>query len=510
MTETIKGMPKNIRWALLSLVLALAALLRFSAFTATPGLFSDEAMNGNNAVEALESGHFQVFYPENNGREGLYPNLVALSIAITGSHEPWVVRIPSPFIGVLTVWGTYLLAAELFDAPTGLLAAFFLATSLWHLIFSRLGFRVILAPFFLVWALWLLLRTLHSAEGGSTKRTRWLAIATGVVYGLGFYSYLSYRITPLLLFVFLLPYFHQIRGLFRILRDFLLASFVVVLPLILYFFFHPAEFMGRTSQLTALHAPNPVYAACRALFHTAIMFHFMGDRNWRHNIAGQPELTLIVGVLFLLGIILTLRSVLRPSTASYSSPFDEPRHRQGRLLVLWLAIGLIPVALSTDATPHAIRALIVLPACMILAAQGGLWLYRRLLGRFPESAVNFFSFLSLVTILTLVVTDYFFIWIEAPETAAAFRQTDVDLARYLNSTPFEGERYILVDSPEITLHGLPVPAQTVLFVAHAYTPADAAAAHLHFLPKNEEDRIPALVPSTSRFMIRSGEPTALP
>jgi hypothetical protein len=61
-----------LRRAAFALILAYAAFLRLHALTTTPpGLYRDEAMNGNNALAALETHRFAVFYPENNGREGL-------------------------------------------------------------------------------------------------------------------------------------------------------------------------------------------------------------------------------------------------------------------------------------------------------------------------------------------------------------------------------------------------------------------------------------------------------
>ena len=85
-------------------ILLLAAFLRLHQFTVLPpGFYVDESMYGNNAMEALETGHFHVFYPEDNGREGLYINLVAFSVKVFG-NQPWAVRLPSVFFGVATVW----------------------------------------------------------------------------------------------------------------------------------------------------------------------------------------------------------------------------------------------------------------------------------------------------------------------------------------------------------------------------------------------------------------------
>jgi len=97
-------------------------------------------MNGNDALENLETGHMDVFYPQNGGREGLYIDIETALIYLFGP-EPWLLRLPAAVFGMLTVWGVYLLAAELFGMPIGLLACFFMATSFWHVLFSRLGLR---------------------------------------------------------------------------------------------------------------------------------------------------------------------------------------------------------------------------------------------------------------------------------------------------------------------------------------------------------------------------------
>ncbi len=50
----------------------------YSLETVPPGLQYDEAHNGLDGLKAWQEGDFKVFYPQNNGREGLYINLVAL------------------------------------------------------------------------------------------------------------------------------------------------------------------------------------------------------------------------------------------------------------------------------------------------------------------------------------------------------------------------------------------------------------------------------------------------
>ena len=53
-------------WLILAIIIALAVFLRFFDLARVPpGLYPDEAMNGNNALEALANKDWKVFYPEN-------------------------------------------------------------------------------------------------------------------------------------------------------------------------------------------------------------------------------------------------------------------------------------------------------------------------------------------------------------------------------------------------------------------------------------------------------------
>src|SRR5271154_1256275 len=98
-------MTQRTRIYLLVGILIIATFLRFYHLTTTPpGLYPDEAMDGNNAAEVAQTGHFQVFYTEDNGREGLYVNIIAVMLRyFNAPHAPWVVRFPAAVAGVLTV-----------------------------------------------------------------------------------------------------------------------------------------------------------------------------------------------------------------------------------------------------------------------------------------------------------------------------------------------------------------------------------------------------------------------
>jgi 4-amino-4-deoxy-L-arabinose transferase-like glycosyltransferase len=362
----MKGMTKSQRISLLVGILIIATFFRFYHLTTTPpGLYPDEAIDGNNAAEAAATGHFQTFYTEDNGREGLYINIIALAFQwFHAPHEPWVIRLPAAVAGVLTVLGLYLLVAELFGPAAGLLTAFFTAISFWHINFSRIGFRAILAPLLLAWSLYLLIKAFKAI---SSRLALSYSLLAGAIYALGFYTYIAYRITPLLFLLFI-PFFKKSSGFWKRASVFIIAVFIVAAPIGIYFLKHPGDFFGRTSQIAVTNSGSPVSHFLVNLSKTALMFNVRGDDNWRHNLSGAPELFWPVGILFVIGVIIGIRALISRSRKS--------QQLFPLLLVFsWMILAALPSAASDEGIPHALRAILMLPPAMILAAQGRWWLY---------------------------------------------------------------------------------------------------------------------------------------
>src|SRR3990167_1995620 len=118
---------------LVLIIVLIAAFFRlYHLGSVPPGLYPDEAMNGNNAIQAWENKKFQVFYPENNGREGLFINLQAVSIALIG-NEAIALRAVSALFGIFTILGLYFLTKTLFNREIALLSSFLMAISFWHI-----------------------------------------------------------------------------------------------------------------------------------------------------------------------------------------------------------------------------------------------------------------------------------------------------------------------------------------------------------------------------------------
>ncbi len=482
---------------ILLLILSIATFLRLYHITSTPpGLYPDEAMNGNNAVEAIAAHTYRPFYPENNGREGLFMNIqaVLMQTVFKGIYEPWVLRIPSVLFGILTVLGIYFLGARLFSNGVGLLSTFFIAISFWHINFSRIGFRAIMSPFFLVWAICFYIFALSTAN--SPRRWRgWILFAIGGgLYGLGFYSYIAYRITPLLLLLLFGLYWYAarreqtLRYFYRGTVLFIAVSILVALPLGLYFLSHPQDFFGRTSELSVMSAASPLHDLLVNIAKTAGMFNVHGDENWRQNIAGAPELYWPVGILFLLGIGLGVRALFKRMRDAIGSPSSG---KSFAFIFFWGVLAALPVVISDEGIPHALRAILMIPPVMILAGYGGVAAYRFFVARFNRHAVTGISGAILAILAFQGYYTYFVTWAQNPNVPGAFNASSVALAETLNALPTNVPKYVVVDAGGVLVRGIPMPATTVMFLTDTYLPQGQTAKNLHYILPDATGSIPA-------------------
>jgi 4-amino-4-deoxy-L-arabinose transferase-like glycosyltransferase len=513
-------MSNTKKYSFLFGIIIIATFFRFYHFTTVPpGLYPDEAIDGNNAADVAQTGQFKVFYTEDNGREGLYVNIIALILMAFPIHKPWIIRLPAAVAGVLTVLGLYFLVVELFRKNQdpdherndrgkensahwlGLLASFFLATSFWHINFSRIGFRAILAPLLLVWTLYFLIKAFRAA---SSRAAMAYAAIAGIVYGLGFYTYIAYRITPLLFLLFI-PFFRKGKGFWKRTAIFVALIVITAAPIGVYFLQHPADFFGRTAEISVTNAKSPLGDFVVNLAKTALMFNFHGDYNWRQNISGAPELFWPVGILFVFGIILGLYFLWK-SWRKKTMP-DDPENTfplfSIYMVFVWIILAALPAAASDEGIPHALRSILMLPPAMILAAMGGVWLYQWLATPRYE---NFTRILSWIFIACVAFFGgyyaYFITWAQNPNVPGAFSANYVDIGNQINALPTSTPKYVIVSAGGVMTRGLPMPAETTIFITNSFLPTQAAAKNIHYLLPDAADTIPAGTPSSTIFYIQ--------
>jgi 4-amino-4-deoxy-L-arabinose transferase-like glycosyltransferase len=468
-------------------ILIVASFLRLYALDSTPpGFYHDEAMNGNNALEALETNQFKWFYSENNGREGLYVNIVAFSLKIFG-NESWAVRLVSALFGILTVLGLYFLVKELFRKERiALIASFLIATSFWHILFSRIAFRAIMAPMFLVWAFALIFMA-------SRKKSWILAALGGFSFGLGFHTYIAFRIAPLLL---IFPFYLLFKKRqFKLIAIFLLFAFIAGLPLGIYFLKNPQDFFGRTSQISVFSEESPIKALSVNVIKTLGMFFVVGDFNWRHNFAGYPALWWPVSILFLFGTIVAVKRIRKTSKNFFNFSF----------LFFWIAVMLLPVVISSEGLPHALRAIIVIPPVFIFAALGleivikkvKFWILKKI-QKYPKHKTQLLRIRKKLVILLFILfiaiaantfTKYFISWGRNIHTYHAFNGRYFDIGKYFNQLSQDTPKYVIVNASGVLARGIPMPAQTVMFATNTYTEKRQEEMNITYLLPTQIDSI---------------------
>jgi len=472
-------MSKKNSIIILIIIFLLASFFRFyNLERIPPGLYPDEAANGNNALEALKTGNFKVFYQDNNGREGLFINLISYSIKYLGL-KPISIRIISAIIGSLTIFGIYLLTKTLFlNECLSLLSSFFLAISFWHINFSRIGFRGILVPFFLTFSFYFLWQ-------GLKKNDFFKITIAGFIFSLGFYSYIAYRFAVLLLvLVFLIDLLKrqksQKNNLFWQKWFFLfLVIFIFSLPLLNYFYHHPEDFASRTKQVSVFSDKHPFLSFLKSLTTSLLMFNFKGDGNWRHNLAGQPELFFFQGFLFLLGIFLALKKIKRPEMV---------------FILSWLIIMILPAALTKEGLPHALRSIGAIPSVYILVALGGEFLWQESKKFLSPKKRNIF-FASLLLLLTLIsFYRYFFVWANKQEVKEAFNLNYLLEGQHLNSLPKEIPKYVICWAKGVPFQErgekrfLPMNCQTIMFISNTFLPEGRKEKNVYYLlPEETKD-----------------------
>ena len=256
------------------------------------------------ALGVLQGQH-ALFFPENQGREGMVIYVTALAISLLG-RTITAVRLPAALASVGTVLAVFWLGQVLFTeraamakAPTwrGLFVGGTAAGLLRGFARRILSSAAIVSGPISCRCFW------RSASGfcgpgcgaAACGALRWAGIFTGLLV----YTYLAARFTPLLLLAlglsFLWPAVVRPADLRRhlpLVAFYLAIAGLVALPLVVDFAFHPEYFGSRSSRLfifdPLVNDGHPVSALISNLRSHIGVWGVAGDPNWRHNYDSRP------------------------------------------------------------------------------------------------------------------------------------------------------------------------------------------------------------------------------
>jgi len=427
----------NLNWLVPVLIIVLAFGLRvFQLNQVPPGLWYDEAIHGLDTLQIYEAHHFPIFFnTDNHPQEPMFSYIIAFFYGIFGV-SPLTLRLTSALLGTLTVALFYPIANQWFGRRVALLGMFFLAISKWHLMFSRLCFRTILTPLFALGVLYFLIKGLtQEKEKFSWQPFLW----SGVLMGLGQYTYISFRIVPLLVILLVLyeAWHQRTRGRnyqFLLIKGGILvlgAGAIMFIPLLIDYLQNPFHFFGRTDEISVFQ--NGIWAGLQFIgsntLKTLGMFSFIGDPEIKHNNPSEPMLPLVLSLFLLWGLIVSFRRIKELKIA---------------MLLAWFGVFLIPGILSQGA-PNTLRTLGGVPALCLLIALGTEDALTYVKGKWgTRSMPVIYGVMSAILIycLMLVCYQYFYVWGRSSLTAAHFNINEYRLADAIKTNASQADFYL--------------------------------------------------------------------
>ncbi len=325
-------------------LLALGAVLRLvHADTVPGGMNHDAAFNGMYALHVLQGAPYTPYVSAAWGRETLFMYLCAAFVAWFG-NGPAAIQLAATAVGLVTLPIFYLFARAIVGPRLALLGLGLLAVCGWHIVFSRVGWRMLLVPPFAMLALLGLWRGLAGA--------RWGWVLAGAAAAGAIYTYDAGRMVPLMVAVLfaLAAVGDRARWRAHLLGALVLVtSFGIVgAPMLHYAATHPQQFLGRAAHLAGGETDGTTLAGN---VRTALaMFNYRGNGN--DFFINEPLLEPLLAVLFAFGLLVTLT-----------------RWRGGaeRFLLGGFVLALVPGML---AVPNGNRCIAALPFAILFAATG--------------------------------------------------------------------------------------------------------------------------------------------
>lgn len=391
---------------LLIVIILLAAFLRLYKLGSYPVSLSwDEVAIGYNAFSIAQTSKDEygsylpvLFKSFNDYKLPGYIYLDSLFVKILGLSE-FSTRVPSALLGVLAVVVTYFLTKEIFKkeqnkSPLALAAALVMAISPWHLQLSRAAFESNASLTFILTGLLLLFVGMRFPVA---------ALFSVPALVLSLYFYYSPRVfVPLILLTTFFIYRKKLMGNLKAYVLGVFLSLIILLPLAISIF--STEGFKRLKEVSIFQDQSLIvdYVATRATAHSPLAFIFLNrriptvfegfhnyfshfspgflffgdDPNPRHRSAFHGNLYLFE-IPTLVGGLIVLYRMKDKNLKSF--------------LLAWLLLGPLPAAFTKE-TPHALRAILLMPPIVIISAMGTIFLLKKSFVKiiFPVAAILLF------------------------------------------------------------------------------------------------------------------------
>ncbi len=365
----------------LGLILATAAFLRlYHLGSNPPSLYWDEVSLGYNAYSILQTARDEhgTFLPVatfpafGDYKPPGYIYTVVPSIALFGLTE-FAVRFPSAVFGIASVLLMFLLGRVLHSPRLGIVAACLLTLSPWHLQLTRGAFESNMATTLVLLGVYAWVK--------STKANPWWALVAAASFALSMYTFNAQRLmAPIFAATLALVSWPHVKKNIRVYLACAATAVLLVLPLIPHLLSDEGQLRYRevnifsdvdlvTKNVYRMEQDNsfgwPVLIHNRRLeyayqFLDHYLDHFNGDFLFVRGDINPRLSSQVVGGLYapeLIFIVVGAYALFKKKI-----PFRW-------FLMAWLLVAPIPAGFARE-TPHALRALAMLPPLIFISSFG--------------------------------------------------------------------------------------------------------------------------------------------
>lgn len=408
-------MSNRVSYALVVMLLLLAAVLRFVNLATLPPGFSNAEIDNIRITETVRQGRVEVFYPlGGEGREGLYQSFLTAATSTGGGLLGY--RVFSVWVGVITLALVYALGRRLYGSLAGLAAVGLLAVSMYPIVLSRIVAPETMLPLYVTAVMLALAYSLAVYGEHAHFPTRTAAYAAlGILLGLGFYLHPISIVVTLMSMLFIVTVVFTRRTMSR--RTLSYTWFAVVIMIVI-----ATPYVISSLQRPELAAAgrllvnDPDKSLLDSLTSGLNGWFFVGDNNPQINLPGRPLIDLFSGLLVIVGLVVALRGW---RTSRYA-------------LLLMALVFLAPPALLAPGSPNFLAFAPLVPLIALLFGLGVSTIYSSL----PSNR----RIIGAVGLATLLVFNLVWVsrdlraWSQLPEMQVAYNVRLGQLAHHLDLT----------------------------------------------------------------------------
>jgi len=375
------------------IILALVSvLIIFYRFTDIPKYLSFDEVEFTKLALSLDNKPYIPYSQLATGHSTLYFYILLSSLKTFGVNT-FALRFPAAIFGILSVIFFYLILEIIFKKDKILNTYYLILTTLifltshWFLNFSRFSFEATFLLFLELVSIFFLIKTVFQKE-------RLSLIVSGLFTGLSFLSYTPGRIFFLLpvLYLFLTMKQWNNETIKRLLL-FLIPFIIIITPLTSYLLANKdtrvdQQFFLKNSEMTINEKMEGLWSN---ISKTALMFNVKGDVNGRHNYPNKPALNPILGILFIIGLIISIKNF---------------NNLYNKLFLLYFLISIFPALMTYPwENPNMLRTYTVLPSVIYFIGNAII-----ILLTIAHKIINnkVFEYLILTTLYLILVFSCFY------------------------------------------------------------------------------------------------------